>query len=110
MTTRHYLYPEGISLHKDKLCNGKKIYAFGICGGEINILDDSTKRVEDLKWGNNPMDFISKRSNSSLMLDFEDLYYDPIVTNAYYEKPEEIVKVTKAAIFQSLIYLSLIHI
>ncbi len=104
MTTRHYLYPEGISLHKDKLCNGKKIYAFGICGGEINILDDSTKRVEDLKWGNNPMDFISKRSNSSLMLDFEDLYYDPIVTNAYYEKPEEIVKVTKAAIFQSLIY------
>jgi hypothetical protein len=104
MTTRHYLYPEGISLHKDKQCNGKKKYAFGICGGEINILDDSTKRVEDLKWGNNPMDFISKRSNSSLMLDFDDLYYDPIVTNAYYDKPEEIVQVTKAAIFQSLIY------
>ena len=37
MTTRHYLYPEGISLHKDKLCNGKKIYAFGICGGESHI-------------------------------------------------------------------------
>lgn len=104
MTTMHYLYPEGISLYKNKKLTGKSTYAFAICGGEIKLSEESVKRVEGLNWGNNAMDFISNDSNSSLNLKFEDIQYNSAISDAYYNSPEKIVKVVKGAILQSLIY------
>ena len=101
MTTMHYLYPEGISLYKNKELTGKSTYALAICGGEIKLSEESVKRVEGLNWGNNAMDFISNDSNSSLNLKFEDIQYNSAISDAYYNSPEKIV-MPKALTFDSL--------
>ena len=92
------LYPQTILL--DNSLESNKKLSFAILIGCIDA--DLTKNVE---WGNINMDFQYNKKNS-LNLDFESINYHYTIRDKTYNKSEQILNITKSAIYQSLVFYS----
>tara|TARA_B100001175_G_scaffold160595_1_gene136050 strand:- start:16294 stop:18228 length:1935 start_codon:yes stop_codon:yes gene_type:complete len=104
MTTKNYLYPNTINLSDSKSHN-KVTYAFAVLGGQIKLINDKDNNCVDyLKWGNTNMKFVSNNSeyfDSSIK--FEKITYHSLLNNSNFSKTNEIINVTKSALYQAFV-------
>ena len=96
------LYPQTILL--DNSLKSNKKLAFAILIGCIDV--DLTKNtISNIEWGNINMDFQYNKKNS-LNFDFESINYHYTIRDKTYNKSEQILNITKSAIYQSLVFYS----
>lgn len=94
------LYPQTICLDNSSKPNTK--LAFGILIGNLYV-DLENNKVTNAIWGNINMDFQYCKKNN-LNFDFENINYHYNIRDKTYSTAEEILKLTKCAIYQSLVF------
>ena len=94
------LYPQ--TIHLDKSSKPSTKLAFGILIGNLYV-DLENNEVTNAVWGNINMNFQYYKKNK-LNFDFENINYHYNIRDQTYNTAEEILELTKCAIYQSLVF------